>query len=124
MKHLNSSDLEALALRLDVLKRRVQHELEREGSHVESGMRARDHEVHSHADDAEADRLANVHFAEVEVDRKALREIEQAQQRMATGQYGLCVECGEEIPVEWLLAQTTAIRCTACQTKAEDRHGR
>jgi DnaK suppressor protein len=43
---------------------------------------------------------------------------------MATGQYGLCVECGEEIPVEWLLAQTTAIRCTACQTKAEDRHGR
>jgi DnaK suppressor protein len=38
---------------------------------------------------------------------------------MANGLYGLCMDCGEEIPLERLFAQPAAIRCAACQTNAE-----
>lgn len=58
---------------------------------------------------------------EVEVDRNTLLEVEQAQQRLATGLYGLCIDCDEEISLERLLAQATAIRCAACQTKTESK---
>jgi len=121
MKHLTPSDLEALTRRLEVLKRKVLDELPCAGVDVESGVPTRGHEVHSHADDAEAERLDDVRFAEIEVDRKTLHDIEQAQQRMAQGLYGVCVDCGDEIPLQRLMAQTTAIRCAACQTQAEGR---
>lgn len=121
MKHLSPSDLEALTRRLEVLKRKVLDELPCAGVDVESGVLTRNHEVHSHADDAEAERLDDVRFAEIEVDRMTLHDIEQAQQRMAQGLYGVCVDCGDEIPLQRLMAQTTAIRCAACQTLAEGR---
>jgi len=41
-----------------------------------------------------------VHFAEIEVDRKTLREVQAARKRMASGLYGLCLDCGDEIPRE------------------------
>ena len=124
MKHLNPSDLEALALQLDVLKHQVLDELRGNGAQIANGELAGHHEVHSHADDAEVERIDEVHFAEIEVDRARLRDIEQAQQRLACGRYGLCVDCGEEIPRDRMLAQPTAIRCAACQTSAESPHRR
>jgi DnaK suppressor protein len=77
------------------------------------------HEVRSHADEAETARLNDVRFAEIEVDRVRLSEIEQAQQRMGDGRYGICVDCGEDIPRERLLARPMAIRCASCQAAAE-----
>lgn len=119
MKHLHPSDLEDLARRLQARKREVLNELAAAGTPLQGGVLAGEHEVHSHADDAEAERLDDVRFAEIEVDRNTLLEVEQAQQRLATGLYGLCVDCNEEIPLERLLAQPTAIRCAACQTRTE-----
>ena len=69
-------------------------------------------------------RRNDVRFAEIEVDRQRLSEIEQAQQRMAEGRYGICADCGEDIPRERLLAQPMAIRCAACQAAAERSHRR
>ncbi|MDN8615233.1 TraR/DksA family transcriptional regulator [Variovorax ginsengisoli] len=119
MKHLNPSDLDDLARRLQARKREVLNELGAAGTPLQGGVLAGEHEVHSHADDAEAERLDDVRFAEIEVDRNTLIEVEQAQQRLANGLYGLCIDCNEEIPLERLLAQPTAIRCAACQTKTE-----
>lgn len=124
MTPLTESDRKALTLQLDGLKRRVLDELHSASGHAGSGTPATDHEVHSHADDAEAERLDDVHFAEIEVDRARLHDIELAQQRMVDGLYGICADCGEGIPRERLLAQPTAIRCAACQTEAESRHRR
>lgn len=122
MKHLTPLDLETLARRLEELERDLLDELRGTGAYLESGLLAGDREVHSHADDAEAERIDDVHFAEIEVDRKALREVQEARKRMANGLYGLCIDCGDEIPRERLLAQPAAVRCAACQTKAELRH--
>lgn len=48
-----------------------------------------------------------------------LLAIDQALQRIADGSYGLCVECGVPMPTARLHAQPTALRCVACQTRAE-----
>lgn len=44
-----------------------------------------------------------------------LRDITAARRRLAAGMYGVCVECGEAIGYERLLAYPTAKRCIECQ---------
>lgn len=124
MKHLTEADSNALADQLRIMKRRALDEIRAAAVDAGSDSKAEDHEVQSHADEAEAERLGDVRFAEIEIDRTRLGDIEQAQQRMACGRYGICVDCGEAIPRERLLAQPIAIRCATCQAAAESRSRR
>ena len=87
---------------------------------IESSIRPG--EVHSHADQAEVERIGELRCAEIEIDRGRLKDVEEAQQRMVEGRYGICADCGEDIPRERLLAQPIAVRCTACQAALEDGH--
>lgn len=48
-----------------------------------------------------------------------LAEVQRALERMEHGEYGICVDCGEEIPVERLKVQPTATRDVACQERFE-----
>ncbi|SDE46872.1 transcriptional regulator, TraR/DksA family [Variovorax sp. CF079] len=121
MKHLTSADLNALAAQLQAMKHSVLDEIRDTAADVEAHLQPQDHEVQSHADEAEAERLGDVRFAEIEIDRARLRDIEQAEQRMSDGRYGICADCGEAIARERLLAQPIAIRCAACQATAELR---
>ena len=45
--------------------------------------------------------------------------VEQALQRLAEGKYGICVDCGKEIPAERLKAMPEAIRCVEDQRRFE-----
>jgi RNA polymerase-binding transcription factor DksA len=45
--------------------------------------------------------------------------VEQALQRLADGKYGICVDCGKEIPAERLKAMPEAIRCVEDQRRYE-----
>ena len=54
-------------------------------------------------------------------DRERLDEIEHAMARLASGRYGICEDCGGEIPRARLLAQPVAVRCTDCQAMVEAR---
>jgi RNA polymerase-binding transcription factor DksA len=47
------------------------------------------------------------------------RSVELAQQRLAEGGYGTCVDCGKEIPAERLEAIPEAIRCIDDQNRYE-----
>jgi RNA polymerase-binding transcription factor DksA len=38
---------------------------------------------------------------------------------LALGEYGICVDCGNDIGAARLAAQPAALRCVACQTVAE-----
>jgi len=49
----------------------------------------------------------------------ALREIEDAQQRLEQGGYGMCEGCAEPIPWERLEALPMSKLCTSCQRLAE-----
>ncbi len=47
------------------------------------------------------------------------KKLEQALQRMQTGEYGDCVDCGAHIRYERLLARPTADLCIQCKEEAE-----
>lgn len=52
-------------------------------------------------------------------DAQDVRDIVAARRRIATGSYGICIECGEAIGYQRLLAYPTAKRCIACQREHE-----
>jgi DnaK suppressor protein len=49
--------------------------------------------------------------------------VEQALERLAAGQYGICVDCGKEIPAARLEAQPESIRCVEDQRRFEATRG-
>ena len=52
-----------------------------------------------------------------------LRAIDDALKRLHTGEYGECVDCGEDIPFSRLHAVPTATRCTRCEASQEFAEG-
>jgi len=70
-------------------------------------------------DQASADLIADVGEAEMTRDLDELCALEAALKRVEDGTYGLCGDCGEEIPFARLRAQPGARRCLACQAHHE-----
>jgi RNA polymerase-binding transcription factor DksA len=70
-------------------------------------------------DEAVADLIADLDQAEVAREVTELRAIEAARQRLAEGQYGVCVDCGGEIDYRRLRASPAALRCIDCQRRHE-----
>lgn len=70
-------------------------------------------------EEATAHLVADLDQAEISRDVGELREMEAARRRIAYGAYGLCVDCGSDIPLERLRAQPGAARCLACQSRHE-----
>jgi DnaK suppressor protein len=48
-----------------------------------------------------------------------LDDIDRALQRLEDGIYGLCADCGADIPGARLQAAPATLRCLACQAKSE-----
>ena len=59
-------------------------------------------------------------FAERERDRQELLGVEEALERMDTGRYGVCVDCGRQIPFERLQAVPATLYCTRHQEQHEE----
>lgn len=68
---------------------------------------------------AQSDAERDLAIAIDERENAELAAIDAALQRIASGQYGLCMDCGIDIPTARLHASPTALRCVACQGKAE-----
>ena len=75
--------------------------------------------THDRAEEALADLAADLGNAEVTRDLAEVRELEAARRRIADGAYGVCLDCGADIPLERLRAQPGASRCARCQTQHE-----
>lgn len=73
-------------------------------------------------DQATAALIHGAENAAVGRDEKELREVEAARARLAAGQYGLCIDCGEEIGFERLIVHPSAARCLFCQELFERTH--
>jgi DnaK suppressor protein len=61
------------------------------------------------------------HFADRET--VLLHDIDTALGKLATGGYGICVECGREIPEQRLMATPTVRTCVPCQEMLEKQNG-
>lgn len=59
-----------------------------------------------------------------EQERRELAAIERALAKMATGNYGMCEECEEEIPAKRLVAVPSARMCAKCQAYEERQQSR
>jgi DnaK suppressor protein len=51
--------------------------------------------------------------------QEQLKHVRAALQRLDAGEYGRCVDCGNELPADRLEAKPEAARCMSCQAKAE-----
>jgi len=70
-------------------------------------------------DDAVADLEASLDVAALEREVRELREAEAALRSPHTPAYGICADCGAEIPFARLHASPTATQCVACQARIE-----
>ena len=75
--------------------------------------------VHDSAEEAVADLLSDIGFADIDREVSEVSDIEQALIRIATGVYGVCIDCESDIPFDRLSAYPTAKRCLACQQQHE-----
>ena len=80
------------------------------------------HEIGDAEDRALADLLQDENLAAIHRDIEEYRAVLAAQDRIARGTYGQCIECGGEIAIERLEAYPTAARCIDCQTRHERTH--
>ena len=72
---------------------------------------------------AQADAERDLSIALEERESAELVAIDAALKRIADGSYGLCVDCGDAIATARLHANPVALRCVACQDKAEQASG-
>lgn len=70
-------------------------------------------------DESMASALADFNLTIVDRQVQGLRDIELAFQRIKNGEYGLCIDCGDDVPFNRLQAYPSAKRCIVCQQKRE-----
>jgi len=71
---------------------------------------------------AQLDRITIIDSHLEERGQKTLRDIQVALERLATGSYGICHSCEEEIGSARLKALPTATLCIDCATDREKKH--
>jgi DnaK suppressor protein len=76
---------------------------------------------HQWSDAGAAFAEAGVEYAEAQRDIVELRSILQALPRIEEGNYGICADCGADIPAARMIAQPAALTCIACQSARERR---
>jgi DnaK suppressor protein len=119
---LSDTDLQLLAAALKQRRAQVgdvvQERLHLHGlvTHEDAALPNRREETD---DEAAADTAARMDILAVARDADELAVLDNALQRLAEGEYGICVECGDDIARERLYANPAATRCAECQRFAE-----
>jgi len=67
---------------------------------------------------AESDRAFTLRLRDRE--RKLIKKIQQAVTRIEEGEFGVCVECGEDIGIARLKARPMTTLCINCKSKQEE----
>ncbi|MEO8630857.1 MAG: TraR/DksA C4-type zinc finger protein [Betaproteobacteria bacterium] len=106
----------ALASRHHSLVDEVRAEIERSGNSTYEDMAG---QVGDTGDDSVADLLSDLGATLTERTLQQIREVDAARRRLRDGSYGICIDCGLEIPYERLRAYPTALRDIPCQTRFE-----
>lgn len=99
-----------------LLKRR---ELAGEVATLRSGGRPPDDGVQDIGDEAAQSYAQEVAHDIGEAERKLLRQIDNALDRLDAGEYGVCADCGEKIAAERLNAVPYAELCVTCKSVEE-----
>lgn len=76
------------------------------------------------ADQADFLHTRELHDTTERILDREIAQIQEAQQRLESGEYGMCADCGERIPPERLEARPEATLCVSCQSRREAAAGR
>lgn len=111
---------------LDAKRRAIVDEMSRVTAEVALAPEARGEDLTSsqHPADLASDLEQRERLvAQTSTERVRLAAIDDALARLDAGTFGLCVDCGDEIPLERLLALPQAARCIGCQQREEHSRG-
>jgi RNA polymerase-binding protein DksA len=124
MSALNPSQLDQLVAQLkhdyQALLSEVRGELENSGNQHRIDLLNR--EPGDSGDEAMATALADLNITIADRQVQGMRDIEAALQRVKDGEYGTCIDCGDDIAFTRLQAYPTAKRCIVCQEKRERQY--
>lgn len=121
MSPLRREELEKLTQKLRDQQKALLEEVrdkfdQRDNQHLVDLMR---HEPGDSGDFSMADALADLNILRADRQIDQLRDIDASFARMKKGEYGVCVDCGAELPLARLQAYPTAKRCLECQGRHE-----
>ena len=71
------------------------------------------------ADLAWVETESGLDLTEAQRDIEEWRGLRDALRRIEQGSYGICMDCGADVPLERLHSQPLALRCVDCQTHTE-----
>jgi len=97
------------------------HELQRSLADKLAAVRAHTGHEDGHpetldtADASESDLQLDVSVSLSEMTAEVLGRVDEALARIASGEYGVCVECAGNIPAARLMALPFAVRCRDCE---------
>ena len=74
-------------------------------------------------DDADLEQSREFNLLLTTREKEKLEQIDAALTRMEAGEYGICEECGEQIPIGRLKAMPFATLCVKCKSKKESLEG-
>ncbi|MBM4219892.1 MAG: TraR/DksA family transcriptional regulator [Gammaproteobacteria bacterium] len=113
---LSKQQLEALRQAIESRRAALARELHDDAARMrEETFGALAGPVTDTADEAVADLLSDLDNAELSRDLAELRALENAQARLVEDGFGICVDCGTEIPYARLSVQPATLRCIDCQ---------
>jgi DnaK suppressor protein len=122
MDRLNESQLDTIRQLLDAREQTLREEVRAVKEAAAERPSAIARQAEDQVEDAEERLRTGLEHVDLQRDQQELRDIEQARDRMVDGSYGMCQDCGKEIPFERLKAQPSAKRCVACQSVYEKKH--
>ncbi len=124
MPALTSSQLDQLVSKLNVdyqaLMREVREELENSGNQHRIDLL--NQEPGDSGDESLANALADFNLTILDRHIDGMRDIDAALQRVKNGEYGVCIECGDNVGFSRLQAYPTAKRCIVCQEQREKQY--
>lgn len=124
MPVLSPSQLDQLVKKLNqdyqALRREVREELENSGN--QHRIELLNEEPGDSGDESLANALADFNLAILDRHIDGMRDIEAAFQRVKNGEYGVCIDCGDDVGFTRLMAYPTAKRCIVCQEQREKQY--
>ncbi|MGE5320449.1 MAG: TraR/DksA family transcriptional regulator [Hyphomicrobiaceae bacterium] len=124
MSVLSQSQLDQLARKLkenyQTLLLEVREELENSGNQHRIDLL--NSEPGDAGDESLANALADYNLSILDRHIDAMRDIEAALQRIKNDEYGVCIDCGDEVTFPRLMAYPTAKRCIVCQEQREKQY--
>ena len=119
-KRLSQREVRDIVHRLDLRQQALQASIAEERRRIDTeALSQLTAEVGDQVDQAFV--MTSVEMERGLIDRynRELQQIAAVRERLASGVFGMCVDCGEPIGAARLQAQPTAVRCTDCQWRHE-----